>query len=244
MKEYSFKDCPMTIAVCDDEQKIRAGIAQKILLFYPDAEVMQFESGEALLAYKDTIDIVFLDIQMQPTDGMETAARLREAGSDVTIIFITAMEDYVFQAFDVGAFHYLVKPFGQEKFYEVLRRAVEARKEFNYSKTSERPAIVIKQGSMTRKIYLCEIIYAEVFNRKIIIHLKDDDIEYYGKMADLKKQAGNGFFRTHRAYLVNMRYIVRYDAKTVWLERGQALMAKQNYSEFVKSYMQFNRKES
>ena len=84
-------------------------------------------SGEALLEADEQIDILFLDIQMPGKNGMETARALRKRGMDTILIFVTAIEEYVFQAFDVGAFHYLVKPFEQEKFAEVLRNAIKQK---------------------------------------------------------------------------------------------------------------------
>ena len=72
----------------------------------------------------------------------------------------------------------------------------------------------------------------------------DSDIEYYGKMKELEKRAGDDFFRPHRAYLVNFNFIIKYDATTIYLKRGQALMAKQNYHDFVKSYLRFNQKKT
>ncbi len=233
----------MRFGICDDEKEIRDVIEEKIRLLYEYAEIVRFADAESLLKYPGQIDILFLDIQMEPTDGMEAARKLRAAGNNMTIIFVTAIEEYVFQAFDVGAFHYLVKPLEGEKFFEVLRRAVTERKEINVKKMEEKASIMIKKGSLTQKIYLCEILYAEVYNRKILLHTMEGDVEYYGRLADLEKQAGAGFFRTHRAYLVNLEHVVRYDAGTVWLEKGQALMARQNYSEFVKRYLQFNRRE-
>ena len=64
---------------------------------------------------------------MPGKNGMETARALRKRGMDTILIFVTAIEEYVFQAFDVGAFHYLVKPFEQEKFAEVLRNAIKQK---------------------------------------------------------------------------------------------------------------------
>ena len=107
----------LRIAICDDEKEIRNNIERNIRLIYADVSIVQFEDGKTLLAYTEQIDILFLDIQMQPIDGMETARELRKAGNRMTIIFVTAIEEYVFQAFDVGAFHYLVKPIEQVKFF-------------------------------------------------------------------------------------------------------------------------------
>ena len=88
-----------------------------------------------------------------------------------------------------------------------------------------------------------DIVYAEVFNRKIIIHTMDSDIEYYGRMKELAKKAGDGFYRTHRAYLINFDFICKYDSANVYLKKGHALMSKQNYHGFVKSYLRHNQRK-
>ena len=72
-----------------------------------------------------------------------------------------------------------------------------------------------------------------------MLHTMDSDIEYYGKMKELEEKAGEDFYRPHRAYLVNFRFIRKYDAATIYMERGEALVAKKNYREFVKSYLRY-----
>ena len=73
-----------------------------------------------------------------------------------------------------------------------------------------------------------------------LFHTTTDDIEYYGKMSELQDMAGENFFRPHRAYLINMRYVERYDSSHIYLEKGQVTMAKQNYKCFVESYMKYS----
>ena len=110
------------------------------------------------------------------------------------------------------------------------------RKDVN--ETEER-YLMINSGGAHIKVILEDIVYAEIFNRKIVIHKLNDTIEYYGKMSDLESLAGDSFFRPHRAYLINFKYVEKYDASTVYLENGSVLMAKQNYPEFVKRYMKY-----
>ena len=233
----------MRIAICDDEKNIRELIANKVVKQYPDAEIIFFQSGEELLLSDESIDILFLDIQMSGIDGMETARELRKKDKSVILIFVTAVEEYVFQAFDVGAFNYIVKPIDDGKFSDVLHRAVdEWRSQSINEKEPEERYVLINNSGVHTKVILDEIVYAEVFNRKVVIHKLDGEIEYYGKMSDLESLAGDSFFRPHRAYLINLKYVEKYDATTIYLERGTVLMAKQNYPEFVKKYMKYIQK--
>ena len=233
----------MRIAICDDEKDIRELIANKVEKQYPDAEIIFFQSGEELLLSNESMDILFLDIQMSGIDGMETARELRKKDKKVILIFVTAVEEYVFQAFDVGAFNYIVKPIDDGKFSDVLHRAVDEWSSQNINeKEPEERYVLINNSGVHTKVILDEIVYAEVFNRKVVIHKLDGEIEYYGKMSDLESLAGDSFFRSHRAYLINFKYVEKYDATTIYLERGTVLMAKQNYPEFVKKYMKYIQK--
>ena len=187
-------------------------------------------------------DILFLDIQMPGMDGMETAKMLRQDNENMILIFVTAAEEYVFQAFDVGAFHYLVKPFSDEKLKEVVTKAVHNIKRSSRLEKDEKYIMVQTAGSHI-KIFLRDIVYAEVYNRKVIIHTRSTDIEYYGKLQELSDMAGTDFFRTHRAYLVHFKYVEKYDATCVTMKNGTALIAKKNYPEFVRRYLKYNQRK-
>ncbi len=232
------------IAVCDDEQFMCDMLEEKIKEALPNAVVYKFSSGKELLNRAVQIDILFLDIQMTGMDGMETARLFRRDYKQTLIIFITAAPEYVFQAFDVGAFHYLVKPLSDDKFREVLGNAVhEIENRKTGSGEPDEEYMMIQAGGVHTKILLKEIIYAEVFNRKVIIHTVSGDTEYYGKLSDLEKKAGEDFFRPHRSYLIHFKYVLRYDAASIVMEKGTALIAKQNYPKFVKQYLKYNQRK-
>lgn len=251
------------IAICDDDKGMQEILRRKIEEFCADAEmtygIVCCDSGEEVLQQEPTPDILFLDIQMPGKNGMETARELCSRHSGTILIFVTALSEYVYDAFDVGALHYLVKPFSDEKLWEVLDRALRQHRErqkTNHSASgqveeqetgqAQSPEfILIKKGGVSMKISLSDIVYAEVFNRKVMLHTVQGDIEYYGKLTDLSEMAGEDFYRTHRAYLVNLRYVEKYTATTIWTERGTALISKKQFAGFVRHYMQYiNRRRS
>lgn len=233
----------MRIAICDDEKEICSFLAKSAGNLYPEAEIAEYSSGEELLSDGNWPDILFLDIQMDGKNGMETAREIRKKNRKMVLIFVTAMEEYVFQAFDVGAFHYLVKPFSKEQFDSILCRAVKQYQEFNaISAFQEEKYILVKARGVCTRVRVADIVYAEIFNRKITIHTMEEDLEYYGKISELERQAGKDFYRTHRAYLVHFRYVVKYDASMVYLERGTAMMSKGRFSDFVKQYLKYNQR--
>lgn len=237
-------DNTIYIAICDDEQFMCDMLEEKVKKVVPNAVVCKFFSGKEMLNNLSQIDILFLDIQMPKMDGMEVARLFRKDWKETLIIFITAVPEYVFQAFDVGAFHYLVKPLSDDKFDEVFRNAlweIEHRKKSSDEGNEE--YMMIQAGGVHTKILLKDIIYAEVFNRKVIIHTVSGDTEYYGKLSDLEKKVGEDFFRPHRSYLIHFKYVQRYDATDIVMENGKVLIAKQNYPKFVKQYLKYNQRK-
>lgn len=89
------------------------------------------------------------------------------------------------EAFDVNAFHYLVKPVDEEKFSEVFGRAW---KEAFVSREREKKYIMVKSSGVQRRILLKNIYYIESRNKKVIIHTTDKTLEIYGKMEDAESR--------------------------------------------------------
>ena len=233
----------MRFAVCDDEAELRRDISDRIAALCPGASVTEFSSGAELLAGAGGFDIIFLDIGMDGLDGMQTAKKLRQNGCRAAIIFVTAFEDRVFDAFDVGAFNFLVKPVSAKKFAEVLKKAIDSRETPPPAETHDR-YIAIKTGGLNTKLALSEIIYAEVFDRILILHTVSGKVEYRGRLNEFEKCTDETFFRTHRSYLINLRYLEKYTSSEVTMENGdRVLLAKQRYGELVRAYLRYIKSE-
>lgn len=228
----------MNIAVCDDEEVICRQIKALIEKQMTDSCIDIYDSGKKLLAAEKQFDMVFLDIQMDGINGIETARQLREKQNDKTVlIFITAMKEYVFEAFDVSAFHYLLKPVDETKFTEVLCRA--AWEVENRRKWEQKPLLIrTKKRSMT--FLKNDILYVESRGKKVELHTKEKNIEIYASMNELEAQLGSSFYRCHRGYLVNMAHVAEYGGEDITLSNGDTVyLSKEKYGGFVKTYLRF-----
>ncbi len=161
----------MNIAVVDDEEAIREQIGGFIKKRNPDFDISSFATGEGLLAAGKDFDIIFLDIQMEGMGGIEAARTLRQSGVDAVVIFITGIREYVFEAFDVSAFHYLLKPIEEQKFMEVLGRAAE---EAGKRKGQREKQIFIRAKNQGYTLNLNSILYIESRGKKVEIKLESD----------------------------------------------------------------------
>lgn len=246
----------MKIAICDDEKYVRSFIRKLIEQQEPDCEIVEFSSGRELLRslgldsyISEAIDILFLDISMEDMDGMTVAKRLREAakeqetavwGSLPLLIFISGYPEYAMEAFSVHAYQFLVKPIEEKEFAAVLQQAAEECRILKGRRQETPRELLIRKGNTTRKIPEEDIYYVESSNRKVILCLSCEKIAYYGKISGLEEELSENFFRVHKGYLANMKYVERYSRTEVWMKNGDKLLiSRYKYQDFVKAYLRY-----
>lgn len=210
-------------AICDDEPYMAQEIANRLSQYMNEKQitsysVSSFQDGCSLLESDCDFDVIFLDIQMEHLNGMETAKMLRQRKNHSLLIFVTVLKEYVFDAFEVEAFDYLVKPFDSGHFKRTMDRIIKSIRQ------RETKSIVIWKGTSCDIILLPEIVYFEVQGRKIYIHQSNGKItDYYDKLNDLEQRIDGRFFRCHRSYLVNIEYIRGCNAGQVILSQGDKI---------------------
>ena len=177
--------------------------------------VSSFSNGRSLLESGCDFDVIFLDIQMEQPNGMETAAKLRQRNNQSLLIFVTILKEYVFDAFAVEAYDYLIKPLDSSRFKRTMDRAIKSLQR------RETRSILVQRGTSCEVIPLTQIVYCEVQGRKIYIHQIDGKTtDYYDKLEDLEQRTDGRFFRCHRSYLVNLAHVRGSHGGQVLLTQG------------------------
>lgn len=230
----------MNIAVCDSEKIFCEDISRLILHEKPSAKIFIFTSKEDLLKSRVDFSIIFLDIG--GVSGLEIAQIFRRRQEILNqpkniLIFITGHPEYMEKAFDVHAFHYLLKPIDTKKFSQVLLRAWN---EAELLENQKKNYLLIKIGASKKKIFLQNIFFLESDNKKVIFHTEDGIFETYGKMDSFEILLSENFFRCHRCYLVNLAKISSYTSDSIILSNGEKIfLAGKKRSDFVKKFLKY-----
>lgn len=228
------------VAICDDEQEMSEQIRLMTAAFFRkknrEATIVQFSRGEDVLHYDKQIDILFLDIQMEGIDGIETARRLRKQRFGGFLIFITILKELVFQSFEVGAYDYLVKPVEEAYFVKMMERL------FSSMQNAVEASLLIQKGYESRMIPLADLVFCEIIDRKIYLHLSSlEVVDYYEKIKRLETKLDSRFFRCHRSYLINLNYLRGYKNGIAYLEGGKEIpvsrLRSKEFSNVMLQYM-------
>ena len=95
--------------------------------------------------------------------------------------------------------------------------------------------IKVKQGTAVRFVETKDVIYIESIGRKAVLHFKDSTIEYYATLSSLTETLQPGFFRIHRAYLINLSHVVSFTKREAYMSNGDTvLISKYRLTDFRK----------
>ena len=204
----------MRIALCDDNEQDLNYYSDLIYTLAKEnniaIEVVRFETGEQALFHisnnEKPIDILLLDIHMPGIN-----------------------------AFDVQAFHYIVKGItSTEKTNAILTNAL------NKAVEKEQEFILLKGIGEYRNIPIQSIYYFEVFQRIITVHYDNNEqFEFYSSIGKLEITVlPKGFLRIHRSYIVSVSQIKTFNSTSLTLMNGKELPVGRKYLPNLKTAFQ------
>ncbi len=183
---------------------------------------------------KGDFDIVFMDIDMPGTNGMDAARKLRKSDMDAILIFVTNLSQYALESYDVQAFNFMVKPINYDDFAMKMGRVIA-----NIKSSSNNKILISykKNGCINEKIALISNIrYVEIRDHTLIWHLADGD--YSGlrgeSMKSLDAKLDNcGFAMCDQSFLVNIKYITSVNKEEVHIGNDIIKISRRKRQEFL-----------
>lgn len=228
------------LCICDDKEKCRDFVSSEIEKFFSASgetyELDQFASGDEFLFHLKPgyYDIVFFDIEMDGTDGLETARRLRRIDSNVVIVFTSAIKEAVFDGFTAEPLTFLTKPLQSGQMQDALKRALMQ------VQRTQKQKFVYTVNKTTNVLPVRDIVYIESKGRVLEVVTLGERISFYGRLDTAQANpALDGFLRCHQSYLVNPDYIMEISGSEILLTTRQTVpirrgSAKELRLEFMK----------
>ena len=172
------------------------------------------------LLEKETLDLLFLDIQMPELNGLELS---RLVGTQVKVIFTTAFEQYAVEGFKVDALDYLLKPISYPEFLRAAHKALHWKEMAEAASSLEvreiADALFVRSGNKFVKVQLSHILYIEGMQDYVKIYLDDNSqpVVTLNTMKDFEESLSFPFLRIHRSYIINFDKVTMVERNRVFL---------------------------
>ncbi len=239
----------INIAICDNNTAVNNIIANMLDEYQTQRHVQinyeAFTDYNQVINKIDAFDLFIMDYDMsdnedseencseKKTDGMTFARYLRSfRNTHKGIIFITAYPDFVYEAFSVRAFRFLIKPIEKDKLFEALDVYIH--------NNIESAKIIVNVKKVNHIINVSDIYYIDVFRKYVTLHFNDSKLQCLKTISSLEEELiPFGFCRIHRSYLVNTAKITKFNKKSVLLDNGKELDVSAKYcGDLCERYLQ------
>jgi DNA-binding LytR/AlgR family response regulator len=199
----------MKCIIVDDNKMARMAMKQ-LVGQVRDLELVE-ECEDAMEAYnlinKNSIDLIFLDIEMPGMTGLELTKNL--GNKSPLIIFTTAKTDYAVEAFELNVVDYLVKPIAPGRFLQAVERALETiASDKEEVKVEAQEFVFVKDNGILKRINVEEILYLEAMGDYVKVHTPAKFHVLHATLKSIEeKLSPQKFIRVHRSYIVSISKI-------------------------------------
>jgi DNA-binding LytR/AlgR family response regulator len=221
--------------IIDDEPIARKGMAE----YVTDVDFLELKGqGENAAAAhamlnKESIDLIFLDIQMPKMTGIEF---LKERKNPPMVIFTTAYSEYALQGYELDVMDYLVKPISFERFLKACNKAKDfynLKQLGNKALPKTEDYFFIRCEDRFEKIVYDDLIYIEAMENYVIFHtLKEKYISYLTLKAVENYLPADKFLKVHKSFIVAISKIESLDGSDIVI-KGKSIPISRTLKEDV-----------
>lgn len=220
------------VVIADDEEGMRI-VLRKLIASAEGFELCgEAKDGIQLLAMVEQYkpQVCFLDVEMPGMSGIECAKAIQDTDPRTILIFATAHEDYMAQAFEVYAFDYIVKPFKVERVMKTLSRirqtlldsVMEQTKAQKPKHFPEAPSaggrIMLRHRDGVSFVTQSDILLIQRENRSTVLYATGERRFVTGEpLGEIEARLNPAlFFRCHKSYIINLNAVDRITPYGRW----------------------------
>ena len=233
------------IGICDDEQLTCSELENYINEIFEckddEAEIYVWNSGEALkkdISNGVKIDILFLDIELPDSNGIELGKYIRNymKNMSMNIVYISSMTEYAMELFKIHPYDFVVKPFDKNEIENLIDEMC------GYYKQDNKHFKYCVYGK-TNMVMMRDIKYFESRGRHIIINLVDNQsIQYVGQLKNEIKKLPLNFVEIGKSHIINLKHMKECHVSYVVMDDGKEMGISRAYSNyFNEKIVEYNR---
>ncbi|MFT3920151.1 LytR/AlgR family response regulator transcription factor [Cloacibacterium sp.] len=219
----------MKCIIIDDEPLAREAV-EMLVDKTDDLELIQtFNGAESAGVFlknnPSIIDLIFLDIQMPGTNGIEFSSTIPK---ETLVVFTTAFSEYAVDSYEVDAVDYLIKPIKLERFQKAVEKAKSYSnliKLHDYTTNIETTAddyLFVKAERRMFKIHFMDIYFIQGLKDYVILHTHKQKIITAMNIKTIQDQLPKGIFvRVSKSYIINSKCIDSLDNNTVYIGENE-----------------------
>lgn len=232
----------MKCIIVDDEPLARQEM-QALINDVSDLEIIgSFSNAPAALKFLkiNSVDLIFLDIEMPMVTGLEFASQLPE---DTLVIFTTAYPKYALESYELDAIDYLLKPIDKSRVQKAINKAVTYKKllsaetEKNTIESNTGDFMIIKSERKFFKINFADIKYIEGLKDYVVIYTGNQKLITAMNLKTIHQKIPNSIFlRVSKSYVINLNFIDSFDHHNVYLGENEVPLGEVYKKDFFRIY--------
>lgn len=230
----------MNIAICDDIVEYRLSIRcytkEYFKIHHLDCNIDEFKNGTDLLNSDKKYDILFLDIELGDSNGIEIAKKIQKRNKNTVTLIVTSYHQYLDDAMDINVARYIDKPITQNRIFLALDKALSVINENVMT-------FHMKENQLIR-LKLSEIIYAEAKLKGVYVYTKTQNYKIKETMKQLRTMLTASCFAVpHSSYIINLNYIKNFKREEILLKEPYSnikiSIATRKQAEFKRRFLDF-----
>lgn len=230
----------MNIAVVDDSKEDAQHLVAYLEKFQFENNItfqvrVFYASFDFLEEYHGEYDVIFLDIEMPGSDGLEVAREIRKKDTSVGIIFVTSLAQYAIDGYQVQAIDFMVKPLGYCNFSMKLQTA------FRFIQNHKKQDVIINSKEGIIRLAVSDIIYIEKEGDFLVFYTVQGCYRERGSMKIVKEKLSKSpFAECISGCFIHLDFVKRIGRDSLILVSGKELpLSRRLKKEFTQRYIEF-----